>query len=59
MPLDGFLAEDSQVAFLHDGEPLPIEHGGPARLIVSRLYAWKNAKWVAGVELLGRDEAGF
>lgn len=31
----------------------------PARLIVPRLYAWKSAKWVAGIELLDRDQAGF
>src|SRR5205085_1665975 len=59
LPLEDFLAEDSLVAILHDGEPLPVEHGGPARLIVPRLYAWKSAKWVAGVELLDRDRAGF
>ena len=29
------------------------------RLIVPRLYAWKSAKWVAGVELLDQDRAGF
>jgi DMSO/TMAO reductase YedYZ molybdopterin-dependent catalytic subunit len=59
MPLEAFLAEDALVAFLHDGEPISTEHGGPARLIVPRLYAWKSAKWVAGVELLDRDRAGF
>ena len=59
MPLEDFLAEDALVAFLHDGEPVPTEHGGPARLVVPRLYAWKSAKWVAGVELLDRDHAGF
>ena len=59
MPLEDFLAEDALVAFLHDGEPIAAEHGGPARLIVPRLYAWKSAKWVAGVELLDRDQAGF
>jgi DMSO/TMAO reductase YedYZ molybdopterin-dependent catalytic subunit len=26
---------------------------------VPRPYAWKSAKWVAGVELLDRDEASF
>ena len=36
-----------------------IEHGGPARLIVPRLYAWKSAKWISGVELIERDRAGF
>lgn len=59
LPLDDFLAEDALVALLHDGEPISAEHGGPARLIVPRLYAWKSAKWVAGVELREQDEAGF
>jgi DMSO/TMAO reductase YedYZ molybdopterin-dependent catalytic subunit len=59
LPLADFMAEDALVALMHDGEPLPAEHGGPARLIVPRLYAWKSAKWIAGVELLDRDQAGF
>jgi len=59
LPLDDFLAEDALVALYHDGEPISPEHGGPARLIVPRLYAWKSAKWVAGVELLEKDRAGF
>ncbi len=59
MPLEDFLAEDALVALQHDGEPIAVEHGGPARLIVPRLYAWKSAKWVAGVELVERDRAGF
>lgn len=59
LPLEHFLAEDALVAFTHDGEPLTAEHGGPARLIVPRLYAWKSAKWVAGVEFRERDKAGY
>jgi len=59
LPLEDFLAEDALVAILHDGEALSLEHGGPARLIVPRLYAWKSAKWIAGVELLAEDRAGF
>lgn len=59
LPLEDFAAEDALVALLHDGEPISAEHGGPARLIVPRLYAWKSAKWVAGVELLENDRAGF
>lgn len=59
LPLDDFLAEDALVAILHDGEPLSVEHGGPARLIVPRLYAWKSAKWVSGVQLIERDQPGF
>jgi DMSO/TMAO reductase YedYZ molybdopterin-dependent catalytic subunit len=59
LPLADFLAEDALVAILHDGEPITPEHGGPARLIVPRLYAWKSAKWVAGVELMAEDRPGF
>lgn len=59
LPLDEFLAEDALVAILHDGEPLTADHGGPARLIVPQLYAWKSAKWLGGLELLAEDKAGF
>jgi DMSO/TMAO reductase YedYZ molybdopterin-dependent catalytic subunit len=59
VPLAEFLAEDALVAITHDGEPLTLDHGGPARLIVPRLYAWKSAKWLESIELLPRDQAGF
>lgn len=59
LPLADFLADDALVATTHDGEPLTLEHGGPARLMVPRLYAWKSAKWLGGIEVLDRDKAGF
>jgi DMSO/TMAO reductase YedYZ molybdopterin-dependent catalytic subunit len=59
MPLEEFLGEDALVATTHDGVPLSLEHGAPARLIVPRLYAWKSAKWVGGLEFLPKDQAGF
>ena len=59
LPLEDLAAEDALVAFSHDGEPITAEHGGPARLIVPRLYAWKSAKWVAGFELMAEDKPGF
>jgi DMSO/TMAO reductase YedYZ molybdopterin-dependent catalytic subunit len=59
LPVEDFLAEDALLAVTHDGKPLDLEHGGPARLIVPRLYAWKSAKWVAGVEFVERDQPGF
>lgn len=59
LPVADFLAEDALVAFLHDGQPISPEHGGPARLIVPRLYAWKSAKWLSGIEVLPADRAGF
>ncbi|MGA2714311.1 MAG: sulfite oxidase-like oxidoreductase [Bryobacteraceae bacterium] len=59
VPLADFLAEDALIAITHDGEPLTVDHGGPARLIVPQLYAWKSAKWLKAIELLDRDQAGF
>jgi DMSO/TMAO reductase YedYZ molybdopterin-dependent catalytic subunit len=59
LPLEDFLAEDALVAILHDGAAISTEHGGPARLIVPRLYAWKSAKWISGIELMAQDRAGF
>jgi DMSO/TMAO reductase YedYZ molybdopterin-dependent catalytic subunit len=43
----------------HEGEPLPREHGGPARMLVPHLYFWKSAKWVAGLRIADHDEPGF
>jgi len=59
IPLEHFLAEDALIAVTHDGEPLSMDHGGPARLIIPQLYAWKSAKWLSGIELLQQDQAGF
>jgi len=59
IPVEDYLADDALVAVSHDGEPLTLEHGGPARLIVPQLYAWKSAKWVAAIEFLDQDRAGF
>lgn len=59
IPIENFLSEDSLFAWSHDGKPIPPDHGGPVRLIVPQLYAWKSAKWVKGVRFLEQDEAGF
>ena len=54
-----FLAGDALFTFSHNGQPLAAEHGGPVRLIVPRLYFWKSAKWVTGVEFSAVDKPGF
>jgi DMSO/TMAO reductase YedYZ molybdopterin-dependent catalytic subunit len=59
LPLEEFLAEDALFADTHDGEPIDLEHGGPLRLVVPKLYAWKSAKWVKGVTFLEKDRPGF
>jgi len=59
LPLAALRDDDVLIAHRADGEPLPREHGGPARLLVPSRYLWKSAKWVQSVELLDHDEPGF
>lgn len=47
LPVDVALAEDTLVAWAMNGEPLPSEHGGPARLVVPRWYGVASVKWLA------------
>ena len=42
-----------------DHKPLPVDHGGPVRVITPQLYAWKGAKWVSRIELMVADRRGF
>jgi DMSO/TMAO reductase YedYZ molybdopterin-dependent catalytic subunit len=59
LPLADLLDESVLLAFAMNGEPLAAEHGGPLRLVVPKLYFWKSAKWVRGIELLAEDRLGF
>ncbi len=58
-PLEACLDDDVLVATHFDGAPLPREHGGPARVIIPKLYAWKGAKFVKAITFLERDKLGF
>ncbi|MCC7023671.1 MAG: sulfite oxidase-like oxidoreductase [Thermomicrobiales bacterium] len=59
LPLADVTGGQAWVAFAYGGEPLTPEHGGPARLLVPRLYFWKSAKWIRGLEITLQDRPGF
>jgi DMSO/TMAO reductase YedYZ molybdopterin-dependent catalytic subunit len=59
MPLPDVINGQAFVAYQYDDKPLAPEHGGPARLVVPKLYFWKSAKWVRGLHLMERDKSGF
>jgi DMSO/TMAO reductase YedYZ molybdopterin-dependent catalytic subunit len=59
VPLVDLTGGKAFIAYRYDGEPLPPEHGGPARLVVPHLYFWKSAKWIRSLELLRDDRRGF
>jgi DMSO/TMAO reductase YedYZ molybdopterin-dependent catalytic subunit len=37
------------------GKPIPVEHGGPARVIIPKKYAWKGAKFIREITFIDRD----
>lgn len=59
LPLDDALSLNSFVAWACDGQPLPVEHGGPVRMIVPGRYFYKSLKWLYKIELLREDRLGF
>jgi len=59
LPRDDVTGGKAWIVDAYEGEPIPPEHGGPARLLVPHLYFWKSAKWVRGLRLVDEDEPGF
>lgn len=59
VPLADCLDEDVILADRLYGESLAIEHGGPLRLIVPALYAWKSAKFLSKLVFVAEDQPGF
>jgi DMSO/TMAO reductase YedYZ molybdopterin-dependent catalytic subunit len=51
--------DDVLIATQFDGRPVPREHGGPARVIIPKLYAWKGAKFVKSIEFAAGDRLGY
>lgn len=68
MPLDAMLQDNVLLATHYNGEPLPLDHGWPLRVVVGsyadrgesyNAYFWKGGKWLRGLEFLPGDQRGF
>ncbi|MCA6469841.1 MAG: sulfite oxidase-like oxidoreductase [Pseudanabaena sp.] len=57
--MEDFAREENFFAHTLFDAPLPIDNGGPMRLVVPHLYAWKSAKWLNGLEFLDKMQLGF
>jgi DMSO/TMAO reductase YedYZ molybdopterin-dependent catalytic subunit len=51
--------DDVLVAVMHDGKPIPSDLGGPVRLIVPKMYAYKSVKWLNRIELIDGEHVGY
>jgi DMSO/TMAO reductase YedYZ molybdopterin-dependent catalytic subunit len=59
LPLEDLMDGKAWIVYEYNGEPLPPEHGGPARMLVPHLYFWKSAKWIRGIRLDKEQVPGF
>jgi DMSO/TMAO reductase YedYZ molybdopterin-dependent catalytic subunit len=50
---------DVMLAYEMDGKPLPRAHGAPLRLVIPEMYGYKNVKWLAGINMVGKVEDGY
>lgn len=58
LQLDQAREADALLAYLMNGEALPIQHGYPVRLVVPGWYAMASVKWLTEIELVDRPFTG-
>lgn len=58
LPLERALTGDVLVAYELNGQPLPAEHGFPARLVVPGYYGTNSVKWLYRIEVADRRAEG-
>jgi sulfoxide reductase catalytic subunit YedY len=59
LTLDQAMMDDVMVAALIDGKPIPEDLGGPVRLVVPQMYAYKSVKWLQSIELIQEEHVGY
>jgi len=59
LSLDVARDSDALLAYAMNGEPLPIQHGAPLRVVVPGWYAVASVKWLAEIELIDREFDGY
>lgn len=59
LPLAAARDPDTLLVWEMNGEPLPVPHGGPVRLIVPRWGGIASTKWLVGLEAIDHPFAGF
>lgn len=59
--LPAFLARDPRVLLAYglNGKPLPLQYGGPLRLVVPFLQGYKSVKWLSQIRAFRSDPVGI
>ena len=59
LALDDARRSEALLAYAMNGEPLPLQHGYPLRVIVPGWYAVTSVKWLTEIELIDSEFDGF
>lgn len=59
IPLAVGQMEDVLLPYIMDGRPLATPLGGPVRLIIPGMYAYKSVKWLQAVEVVAEEHVGY
>jgi DMSO/TMAO reductase YedYZ molybdopterin-dependent catalytic subunit len=59
LTLEQARAADAMLAYEMDGKPLTRPHGAPARVVMPKMYGYKNVKWVERIVLTREPLVGY
>jgi DMSO/TMAO reductase YedYZ molybdopterin-dependent catalytic subunit len=59
LKVDDAIGSDVLLAYAMNGEPLPIQHGFPLRVIVPSWYAVASVKWLTDIEVIDHHFGGW
>lgn len=59
LPVEIALHPDTLLVFEMNGEPLPVDHGAPVRLLVPGWYGVASVKWLRRIEVINRPFHGY
>jgi DMSO/TMAO reductase YedYZ molybdopterin-dependent catalytic subunit/rhodanese-related sulfurtransferase len=59
LPLDTAYQAQALLAYAMNGEPLPLQHGYPLRLVVPGWYGVASVKWLTAIELVDHPFDGY
>jgi len=59
LKLDDARESEALLAYAMNGEPLPIQHGFPLRVIVPGWYGMTSVKWLTAIELIPTSFSGY
>jgi len=58
-PLSRIWNEENFIAYQMNGEPLPPNHGFPARIFIPGKYGMKQPKWLTRIEFVNKAYVGY